>query len=52
MTEKLINEIIEKIKEKAYIPSDWVGVSERQSVNLSDVINILNEYKPKDKCWW
>ena len=52
MTEELIREIIEKIKEKAYITNDQVGVSERQSVNLSDVIDVLNEYRPKDKYWW
>lgn len=52
MTEELIIEIIEKIKEKAYIPNDWYGVSENKEVHLSDVIDVLNEYRPKDKCWW
>lgn len=51
MTEELIEELIEKITEKAYIPSDWYGVSESKSVNLDDVIDVLNEYRPKNVYW-
>lgn len=51
MTEKLIRELIEKIKDKAYITNDWYGVSESKVVSLSDVIDVLNEYRPKDKYW-
>lgn len=47
MTEEIIKDLIEKIEEKAYVPSDWVGVTERKVVRLNDVINILKEYKPK-----
>ena len=52
MTEDLIKEITEKIEEKAYISNDWAGVSERKVVNLNDVIDVLNEYRQKDKYWW
>ena len=52
MTEELIEELIEKIKKKAYTPSDWYGVSENKAVNLDDVIDILNEYKPKNVYQW
>lgn len=53
MTEKIIRELTEKIEEKAYIPVDWVGVSEIKVVKLDDIINILNEYKPKyNKLYW
>ena len=52
MTEDLIKEIKEKIEEKSYIPNDWDGVSERKVVNLNDVIDVLNEYRPKEKYWW
>ena len=51
MTEELIRELIEKIKDKAYIPNDWYGVSEGKAVSLSDVIDVLNECRPKDKYW-
>ena len=51
MTEELIEELIEKIKAKAYIPNDWVGVYEDKSINLGDVIDVLNEYRPKDVYW-
>ena len=52
MTEELIRELIEKIEEKAYVPSDWVGVSEIKVVGLNDVINILNEYKVEYKKYY
>lgn len=52
MTEELIRELIEKIKDKAYVPNDWYGASERKVVSLSDVIDVLNECRPKDKYWY
>ena len=52
MTEELVKELIEKIKEKAYVPSDWRGVTERKVVRLNDVINILNEYKVEYKKYY
>ena len=51
MTEELIRELIEKIEDKAYIPNDWYGIGENRVVSLSDVIDVLNEYRP-DKYWW
>lgn len=50
MSEDLINELIEKIKEKAYVPNHCG--SNAKEVHLRDVIEILNEYKLKKSYWW
>ena len=52
MSEGLIKELIEKIEDKAYVPCDWVGVSENKIVSLNDVISILNEYRPREYWHW
>jgi len=45
MTEENVNQLIEAIKEKAYIPNDWVGVSDIQSVRLNDVLDLIEELR-------
>lgn len=51
MAEELIDEIIRKIEEKAYVPNHC-GNSDAKEVHLRDVIVILNEYKKKKSAWW
>lgn len=53
ISENLIDEIIVKIEEKAYVPNSWVGVSDMKEVYLKDVIEILDGYRPeKKRVWW
>lgn len=52
MTEEKVNELIEAIKEKAYVPSDWVGVSEIKSVRLEDVLNLIEQYRDKKQNYY
>ena len=45
MTEENVNKLIEEIKKKSYIPSDWVGVSDIKTVRLDDVLNLIEELR-------
>lgn len=45
MSNENVEKLIEMIKEKAYIPRDWIGVSESKVVRLDDVLEIINQLK-------
>ena len=45
MTEENVNRLIEAIKEKAYVPGDWVGVSDVKTVRLDDVLDLIEELR-------
>lgn len=54
MTEENVNKLIEAIKEKAYVPNDWVGVSNIKTVRLEDVLNLIEQLRDKkpNNYWW
>ena len=54
MTEENVDKLIEAIKEKAYVPSDWVGVSDIKTVRLDDVLDLIAELRDKkqNNFWW
>lgn len=45
MSNENVEILIEMIKEKAYIPGDWTGVSESKVIRLDDVLEIINQLK-------
>ena len=47
MSEENVDKLIEAIKKKSYIPSDWYGVSDVASVSLSDVLDLIAELRDK-----
>ncbi len=44
MNKDIVKAIKKEIKDKAYVPGDWVGVSDVQVVRLSDVLWIIDKY--------
>ena len=44
MDKKLAEIIKREIENKAYVPGDWVGVSEVKEVHLRDVLQIIDKY--------
>ncbi len=48
MDKKLAKIIKKEINDKAYVPGDWVGVSEVKTVRLDDVLQIIDKYTEED----
>jgi hypothetical protein len=45
MTEENINKLIDGIMENAFIPNEWLGVSDIRVVRLDDVLMLINRLK-------
>lgn len=45
MSDENLEKLIEMVKEKAYVPADWVGVSELKVVRLDDVLEIIEQLR-------
>lgn len=43
MSEENVFKLIAMIKEEAYIPREWEGVSETKVVNLENVLGIIEQ---------
>lgn len=52
MSEENVQKLIEMVKEKAYIPGDRIGVSDKKVVRLDDVLEIIEELKINQKGLW
>jgi hypothetical protein len=42
MSEKNVEKLIKMLKEAAYIPGDWQGVSDRKIVDLDTALKYIN----------
>lgn len=45
MTEENVKDLIEAVKESAYVPGDWFGVSDMKVVRLEDVLTLIDRFK-------
>lgn len=45
MDEKYVEKLIVMLKEAAYIPGDWVGVSDLKVVNLDKAISLIQKLR-------
>ena len=42
MSEENVEKLVAMLKEEAYIPRDWAGVSELKVVNLDNVLSLIH----------
>lgn len=45
MSEENVEKLIAMIKQDAYVPSDWKGVSEIKVVHLENVLEIIEQLR-------
>ena len=45
MSEENVEKLIEMIKQEAYVPGDWAGVSEIKVVHLEKVLDLIEELR-------
>lgn len=45
MSEENIEKLIAMIKQEAYVPGEWRGISEIKVVNLENVLRIINQLR-------
>ena len=45
MNEKNVDKLVQLIKEEAYIPREYEGVSELKVVNLNKVLSLINKLR-------
>lgn len=52
MTEENVEKLIAMIKEEAYVPGDWAGVSEIKVVHLENVLGLIEQLRDKQNNNW
>ena len=45
MSEENVEKLIAMIKQEAYVPSVWQGVSEIKVVHLENVLNLIEQFR-------
>lgn len=45
MTEENVEKLIAMIKQEAYVPGDWRGISEVKVVNLENILGIIEQLR-------
>ena len=45
MSEENVEKLIAMLKEEAYVPGDWAGVSEIKVVNLENVLGLIEQLR-------
>ena len=51
MSEENVEKLIAMIKEEAYVPNDWIGVSELKVVRLENVLDLIEQLRDKKWSW-
>lgn len=51
MSEENVEKLIAMLKEEAYVPREWDGVSEIKVVHLQNVLGLIEQLRNKSWSW-